>query len=550
MGASAPRRILAFAAAILIHAIAVDASVTFRIGVSSNLLVVEGRVYFTQADGSLTCLDLQTGQVIGRTGARDYSGLLDSTPHGILLRGYDKCVLIDPATLAMRWEARPAFEAALDGETLITLDGDGSVERRSLGSGQVLWTHQMPHVTAIAVYEGHVLLHVAGRYPGGGDPTLALLDAESGAERFRIHPQPGEQFDEAFLGHGVVYVSAGPLDEYGGAAVNRLLTLDMAGSQVATAQLPSDLLNRDRDWRGPEVIDGVRFADGRPAASEPDWLYDDVSRRRTLVVGEMRLSIEPLTGENYRPVLTMQTGAETSWRGVLPYLSHSSDVSRVAVWNEQNVLLGSAAGHVECIDARSGHSKWIYVFPTELQVLSYTSPNGLPPYLDEMSEGFHAFVRNQGMLRGLCLVPAHVSEPSDVDALISRSPFVRTVFDPSPINNYGHVPTLKRKAWAGVLIGSVGLLLLIAISVRTQRRSLCLTLGVLLVGVLPVWLFSYGRVSFMPTQLVKVLVAACTLMVLWNAYACLRRGDRAFPVIAVLGVVFWLLYLRPLFVYA
>ena len=153
-----------------------DASITFRIGVSSNLLVIDRRVYFTQVDGSVTCPNLETGQVLGRSSARDYSGTLDSTPHGILLRDYDKVVLIDPITLSMRWEAREAFSAALDGEALITEDGNGAVERRSLASGQVLWTYHLPGALVTAVHGSHVLVHRQGRYQGSGQPTLSLLD--------------------------------------------------------------------------------------------------------------------------------------------------------------------------------------------------------------------------------------------------------------------------------------------------------------------------------------------------------------------------------------
>jgi len=43
------------------------------------------------------------------------------------------------------------------------------------------------------------------------------------------------------------------------------------------------------------------------------------------------------------------------------------------------ILLGSNMGHVECLDAHTGKSLWLYVFPTMRHTMSYSSPNGLPP---------------------------------------------------------------------------------------------------------------------------------------------------------------------------
>jgi len=45
-----------------------------QVGVNSNIVVDEGKVYFAQSDRSLTVLNLETGAVIARKHDNDYAG--------------------------------------------------------------------------------------------------------------------------------------------------------------------------------------------------------------------------------------------------------------------------------------------------------------------------------------------------------------------------------------------------------------------------------------------------------------------------------------------
>lgn len=219
------------------------------------------------------------------------------------------------------------------------------------------------------------------------------------------------------------------------------------------------------------------------------------------------------------------------------------------MWDDW-ILIGTAEGHVECVDAQTGHSQWINVFPADTKVLSYTSPNGLPPYLDELMKAHRAYQEKESVLRGLCVLPADAVEIANLDALIQRAPFVRTVFDPSPIDPYAYVPALRWKAWTAVLVGATGLILIGAVLLPARRHGLCLVVALVVIGALPFWLFSYGRVSFIPTQLTKLVILACAGIALLSALACIRRGTRVLPSLTILALVAWLFSLRNLLLYA
>src|SRR5438094_4471534 len=106
---------------------------TYRqVGIDSNFLIDTGRVFFAQADGSLTVLALETGEVLRRDASRDYSGTLMRVPPGILVLNYGTITLYDPNALTPLWETKFHYSPNVVGDALVSYDGNGLVQCRNL----------------------------------------------------------------------------------------------------------------------------------------------------------------------------------------------------------------------------------------------------------------------------------------------------------------------------------------------------------------------------------------------------------------------------------
>src|ERR1700681_4146836 len=93
---------------LLLGAGPLDAHTSIRVALDSNILVDGGRVIFAQGTGSLTVLDLETGEVLLRKKpekAFSYSGNLQHSAYGVLMMAYEKIALLDGSTFDAIWEA-------------------------------------------------------------------------------------------------------------------------------------------------------------------------------------------------------------------------------------------------------------------------------------------------------------------------------------------------------------------------------------------------------------------------------------------------------------
>ena len=111
-----------------------------EIGVDSDLLVFDGKVLFSQADGTLTLLNLQTGKVLHRGKDRHEIRRFAITPHGILGGGFYHVILLDRDTMAVRWAADCKGQPVPAGESVICKDANGSVACRRIADGCQVWS--------------------------------------------------------------------------------------------------------------------------------------------------------------------------------------------------------------------------------------------------------------------------------------------------------------------------------------------------------------------------------------------------------------------------
>src|SRR5262249_4659963 len=127
-----------------------------------------------------------------------------------------------------------------------------------------------------------------------------------------------------------------------------------------------------------------------------------------------------------------------------------------AARTSDRLLIGSNLGHVECIDAASGESLWLYVFPTMHQTMSYSS-YGMPPMMSESAKIFRS-ENGTPPTSGLQLTD-QVGKPT------------RVIRDPDPTNPFRDLPRLLSIAWAGVVIPVFGVVFLHK-HPRTRRWNL------------------------------------------------------------------------------
>ena len=132
------------------------------VGVDSNFVVHEGRVYFAQRNGFVVALDLESGEVQAATKLEWGEKQLSFTESGLRVTGYELSRVLDLNTLAMspgRLSNRGGFDAevfsdAAASATAITLnDGQGRYRKEfATGLGMLQVTTQDRGPTRFPLY--------------------------------------------------------------------------------------------------------------------------------------------------------------------------------------------------------------------------------------------------------------------------------------------------------------------------------------------------------------------------------------------------------------
>ena len=281
-------------------------------GVSTNLLVKDGRVVFGQAFGVITMLDLETGEVVARREGL-HAWNLWRVPEGILVRSPVGMRLLDPETLA---------------------------ERR-----------QTPDTV-------------------GGQPVREWADR--GAQ------------DSGAFGPGLItqgWVTSDPVGRWGA------FGLRVSGQEPADGHLT------------------IRRADGPGTDS---WSA-------------------PVEVRFTRPSEFL------AWAGRIDYLKFGRQIVVVAQAGDR-ILLGSSGGHLECLDARTGASQWLYIFPAEVR--------GGPPDMAR-ARHFRRLNRERARAGGLVL-----------EGETSVREGWRRIADPRPARPFRWVSFLYGLTWVAVMLAS------------------------------------------------------------------------------------------------
>ena len=510
-------------AGILSNAAGFSHAFTFRqVGVDSNLLIDGDRVVFCQSDGSLTALAVKTGQVLRRVKGHDLSGTLKRIPPGILMLQYGSIALLNPTNFTSVWKTESHYNPTVLSNALISYDGNGLVENRDLRTGTVRWSFELPGALDVIAESGKVLVHRAATYEDDRVPTTVMLDLESGKELFRKTPPSGTHWPAVFFDGQKIYLKQG---SYSGKPsdykLERLVVWDAQGEEINSIALSPKLQDELRWGSSPFDLDQKTFYGGHVY---PDrWSIPNERFGRLLPRGDQANEVSEaaydlgdgfvfLQREDRRNHLRNQAteielrSPEQHWTGVLPYLSHRGHIAAVAR-APGKLLIGSNLGHVECVNAATGESLWLYVFPTIRHVMSFSS-HGMPPMMSESA----AIFRNENK-----------TPPSSGLKRVNESAKpTRVIIDPEPTNPFEKLPLLLSVTWGGAIAPLIALAFL-RLHPRTRQWNLGL-ISVLVLALVFGCFMSYGRVSPGSSIALRIAMLAVLVMGVADAVKYIRSG--------------------------
>jgi len=520
-----------------------------QVGVGSNFLVDDGRVYFAQADGSLTALDLDTGEVLRRKKDGYYSGALMRVDEGILVLTYGKITLLAPRTLSRVWETTSHYEANVTEGLLVSYDGCGLVQCRALGDGSVRWSYNLPGALTIVAEAGKVLVHKKAVFEG--TPATVLLDLNTGRELYRKETPSQVRYVAAFLDGTHVFLatassSGGPYD----AIPDRMTIWDSSGKEVNLLPLPASAASAIREEM-PLVFEDKIFYRGRvyPAekrlppevlwrskgpTTEYDGVQTTVSEEFAIEDGVVLVERRYLrTGPAGDVTITLNT-PRAKWRGRLPYLTGIGEVSVIGT-AKNRLLIGSNIGHVECVDESVGKSLWIYVFPTMRHTVTF-SARGMAPTMAEAAAIYRRENARRPLASGLTLVDAgeQASKP-------------RVIFDPEPTDPFSRLPLYLSIAWggAGLPLALMASLLACRRTRRSDARLLALVSAVLAGASTGCFMF-YGRVSVASSVALRFTIVAGIAVGLFECARAFGARKRILATLLGLALLVLLVFILAL----
>lgn len=163
-------------------------------------------------------------------------------------------------------------------------------------------------------------------------------------------------------------------------------------------------------------------------------------------------TIHPIAHANTFILHYSSTNAE--WFCALPYLRERERIVAVTE-HEGKLLLGSDAGHVECVDLASGKSLWLYVFP----VLRWSYLDGSDPsWFGDTASAWHRNFRDLPKTVGMVRLPADPGKDEIIFWKYFKDSFTAAVIvDPNPTWKYGYYYWLCLGLWLPVacLIGAM-----------------------------------------------------------------------------------------------
>lgn len=538
-------------------------------GVSSNILVDDGKVYFAQSDDSLTVLNLEAGEVLARKKKRVYGGTIMHFDEGVLVLGREEIVLVDPKTFAPLWHTELIYEAnVLDGR-LVSYDGNGRIECLLLRDGAVQWSYDLPGALQIVAEGDKVLAHCAATYEG--IPKTVLLDLKTGDELFVKEPPANKHYQNVYFDGANVYLERGSyVDDRSEWDFEGVVIWNTSGMEVGFTGAPTALRDSRKTYSyEPLEIAGKVFSGGRvwneggnppstfgkmtggwgrrtsPPNEPGRWEFDIESGTVCVRSGIRWPYGTPADGDVLLSVELKSTLG--NWKGELPYLRTDRRTEIYAAAEAGGkLLLGSNLGHVECIDISSGRSLWMYVFPTIRQTASYSS-GAMPPSMAMAARTFKRENRRTTTITGMRLL---TTDGQGNQVTNEPDPPTKIIYDPDPTNPFRMVPLYLFIAWSCALVPAIlGAILLVRSSKQNVGPCTVGVAGLTLMLTVAACIFFFGGVSAVSLIAMHLAILFLFGVGMRGAIQARDRGNRisgtAIAACLLLALSGWFLFFLP-----
>ncbi|MEO1497724.1 MAG: PQQ-binding-like beta-propeller repeat protein [Planctomycetota bacterium] len=340
----------------------------------SDPVILDGCVLFAQGIGSLTKLDLATGEVLLRKAPEKlrYGGELRPHRLGIVMVDFGDVALLHPETFDVIWSVTDANVAAIAEDRFLVSDGNQTVTCHRLTDGEPVWSVEMPGGWQLSA-EGNVGV-VSTPEIYDQQHALKAMRLDSGQRLYTVRAERRERFLRVYQVGQAVYVLTyvGDIPAIDKPPPTALVELGQDGRRVRSIDYASPEIISERgdkssgggfyfEGRYFSVRDGCREAyDYEPDQVVYAWKTEDVYPE-PLKAG-LLLDRGVSTPAGGRHTILDLASDQRGWAIYPTQLQESGVIGRIAE-GEGCLVFSSMDGHVECIDLVTGQPRWMYVFP-------------------------------------------------------------------------------------------------------------------------------------------------------------------------------------------
>lgn len=235
-----------------------------------------------------------------------------------------------------------------------------------------------------------------------------------------------------------------------------------------------------------------------------------------------------------------------SWYGYFEYVGRWRGIVQVAV-AEGRLLVGTALGHLECIDIATGRSLWLYRFPTLHIARSWTFPHGAPPRYVRAAAIFREDNELAAKARGMVRLPKSCT-PGDPElpGLLEKAekPTPRIITDPKPCDPFADLNLVVTVAWLRALI-LLGVLLASEAVKRWRKIGDAAGAAPALSVLVATYLISgwYGWVAKLPEIALMMVSLAALGIVLYRSARLIWAKRKIGFIFAAVAILFGILRL-------
>ncbi|MFK7790449.1 MAG: PQQ-binding-like beta-propeller repeat protein [Phycisphaeraceae bacterium] len=504
----------------------VFATMWYQSGIAGPVVVHDGRVYFAQADETLTVLDLASGKVLHRLTSGPSGVRVRGCDAGLLVTDWNQLYLLDWSTLKKRWvisteDYIPYIEAVRPG--MVLLSDNQAVYAVDTKTGKRRWS--------LNGYAGYITIEQDRAMIFQSADTFA--DSKAPDKLFLVEIETGEVLRQ----HAIV----SPADQQRSFSMSgdEIYAIDQSRHDVkniSVYRVSSDgqLQTIKHEQFGEEFYQYVRIGEryfdtnGYPTDERPVGHANFNKPVPEFVKGAFKAFDESLSAVGASPFRLRIEDNGSVLRLIVPHLRAGEDSVPSFTLTDEVLLLSTARGQVECLDRATGASRWLYVSPWSPGMISHTGGHVIN--VGSLIREFDAEKTDHSKRTPTMVVR---SETGWSLSSAEVSPDAVVIEDPSPFNPY---QDLRDLWWMMRLSPLIYALLIFAVLYTTwrmsrpSRRWLGVACAILFCVPAPLLIYFCGFSLAGSAALIGMMMLLGSLA-LWYAITEVKR--REIPIVAV-----------------